>query len=329
MDGKCEPASNCLKDILAKADDDVSVTSSNMSDDASWTSEESQDESGDENDAMSMADISRSQQQPCLIRANRSTASLNAMKESNPLVVADADMQQQHSTLSKAKSMQSLMSAANAASTSRPAPMSAIQRVSAQDCTPGSHDHGLQPDKYLCNILNTQLDQVPYHSLGGYFLTPTPEQIAAWDHDLLRAIRTHDLPLIQRMHQDQGKPLQASNQFGESIMHVCVRRGNLKILKYLLSQGVTPKVHCDYGRTPLHDALWTMNNPESLKMAAMLISRFPEMLLVTDKRGFTPLNYVPRDRWSYICRFLDRCLPMLQRLRNNGRKQQTGQQKSA
>ena len=130
-----------------------------------------------------------------------------------------------------------------------------------------------------------------------------------------------DLALIKEMHQHQGKPLQASNQFGESILHVCVRRGTPEILTYLLKEGgVSPRVRCENGRTPLHDAFWTFNEDErSVKVTALLLKQCPEMMLIADKRGFTPLDYVPRSQWEACYKFLNRCLPLLLKLKNNGR----------
>ena len=174
----------------------------------------------------------------------------------------------------------------------------------------------MKPDEHLCKILDTVLDKIPYSSLGHYFLQLTPDLIAAWDQKLVKAIRTHDLDTLKSMHK-AGKSLQASNQFGESIVHVCVRRGTPEILKFLLDEcNVSPRVVCDYGRTPLHDAAW---NFSSFEMMEILLEKCPEMLLVTDKRGFTPLSYVPKDRWAACCQFLDRHLNLLSRLKNNGR----------
>jgi len=199
--------------------------------------------------------------------------------------------------------------------------MKAIQKVSAQASLPGDGTPDQQtPDQHLSKLLETKLDRVPYDSLGDYFLKIAPQHIAAWNSELLRAVRTQDYNSVRKMHLE-GKPMQASNQFGESILHVCVRRGTPEILNYLLREGkVSPRVRCDYGRTPLHDALWTFDGSDrSLKIMALLLRQNPEMLLITDKRGFTPLDYVPRDQWPAVCKFLDRCLPFLGKLRNNGR----------
>lgn len=198
----------------------------------------------------------------------------------------------------------------------KPAPMRAIQKVSARAAAPGD----VNPNDYLCKLLQTSLDRVPHDALGAYFLESTPEIIKAWDGDLLRAVRTQNLELIKEMHR-RGKPLQAGNQFGESILHVCVRRGTPEMLSYLLKEGgVSPRVRCENGRTPLHDAFWTFNDDErSVKVTALLLKQCPEMLLITDKRGFTPLDYVPRLQWEACYKFLSRCMPLLMKLKNNGR----------
>jgi Ankyrin repeats (3 copies) len=198
--------------------------------------------------------------------------------------------------------------------------LKAIQNQSAQEASGhAATSNPTKPFDHLSRLLETKLDQVPFDGLGDYFLKATPAHIAAWDGELLRAIRNGDLAQLKTMHQ-AGSALQASNKFGESILHVCVRRGNPAMLRYLLHEGqVSPKVHCEYGRTPLHDALWTFSNePNSLQMIALLLKQCPEMLLVSDKRGFTPLDYVPRGQWGNCCKLLDRCMPLLARLKNNG-----------
>jgi len=334
--------------------DDLSFTSSTMSDEASWDGEDdlSSDDmdeddfsdSEDEEERILAAMLENARGRGGLPRT-RSTVSMSAMS----MKYAEQRQQQQQqqpqepvqeqpkvlkaqtavrlppkrrAPVPRANSMAtfSLKDMVKLEGTSRGGGgLQAIQRVSAQDASAGSPT-AIKPDDYLSQMLETKLDRVPYNSLGEYFLKATPEHIAAWDGELLRAIRSHDLPLIQKLHQESGKAsLQASNQFGETILHVCVRRGTPDILRFLLSAGqVSPKVHCDYGRTPLHDALWTFNNPHSVQMAAIIMATCPEMLLVMDKRGFTPLDYVPRDRWADCCRFLDRCKPFLARLKNNG-----------
>lgn len=70
------------------------------------------------------------------------------------------------------------------------------------------------------------------------------------------AARNENLDALKALHEE-GKDLQCSNAFGESIIHIVCRRGNDKMLRFLLNEGkVTVLVQDDLGRTPLHDAAW-------------------------------------------------------------------------
>ena len=75
------------------------------------------------------------------------------------------------------------------------------------------------------------------------------------------------------------------------------------MVRFLLDEGVSVRLRDDYGRTPLHDALWTQE-PE-FDLVELLVRVCPDLLLITDKRGFTPLSYVRRDHWIPWCQFLD------------------------
>jgi Ankyrin repeats (3 copies) len=300
-------------------DGHASITSSTMSDDASWLSEPEDDL--EESERLELAH--EAAQQVAKMVRDRSTASLGAYFSKSKMT-SPSQQQQQKRPRTAGATMMALVRNASVADMStcgRKACLRAVQKVSAQEASGVSTaNNSTKPSDHLAHLLETKLDRVPFDALGDYFLKATPEHIAAWDGELLRAIRNQDLALVKKMHQ-AGATLQASNRFGESILHVCVRRGSPAILRYLLQEGqVSPKVHCDYGRTPLHDALWTFSNePNSLQMIALLLKQCPEMLLVTDKRGFTPLDYVPREHWNDCCILLDRCLPLLVRLKNNGR----------
>jgi ankyrin repeat protein len=143
--------------------------------------------------------------------------------------------------------------------------------------------------------------------LDGFFLPIKQEYVDAWTGDLVRTIRSQDLAALQQLHQS-GERLQACNAFGESIVHLSVRRGTPEMLNFLVQDvGISVRVCCDYGRTPLHDAAWGIaTNPHAYDMMEVLLQECPMQLFIVDKRGYTPLNYVPRDRWTECCAFLDR-----------------------
>jgi len=135
-----------------------------------------------------------------------------------------------------------------------------------------------------------------------YFVRHTKEQIASYDMESTLAVRRNDLGEVRRLHES-GRDLQACNQFGETIIHIVARRGRSAILKYLVKKAnCSLRVCCDFGRTPLHDACW--NTTPNFVTIKFLIEQCPEFLFVADIRGFTPLDYVPKDCWGPFCSFL-------------------------
>eukprot|EP00562_Extubocellulus_spinifer_P032117 CAMPEP_0178724410 /NCGR_PEP_ID=MMETSP0699-20121125/26090_1 /TAXON_ID=265572 /ORGANISM="Extubocellulus spinifer, Strain CCMP396" /LENGTH=480 /DNA_ID=CAMNT_0020375605 /DNA_START=165 /DNA_END=1607 /DNA_ORIENTATION=+ len=149
---------------------------------------------------------------------------------------------------------------------------------------------------YLTNPIDTL-------SVTDFFLEYTPEQIAAYDNDVTGAVRTDDLDALRRIWRG-GKTLQCSNRFGESVVHIACRRGSLPVVKFLLDEArVSIRVRDDMGRTVLHDACWA--SEPSFDVVEILIEREPDLLLLGDKRGHTPLAYVRKEKWADWCRFLN------------------------
>jgi Ankyrin repeats (3 copies) len=124
----------------------------------------------------------------------------------------------------------------------------------------------------------------------------TDEQKRGYDTDSIKAIRSQDIDTLRMWHQN-GRILQAANEFGESLLHMACRRGFLGVVEFLVDEvGHNLWVRDDTGRTPLHDACWTaFPVPELVKF---IIDREPDMLLVADKRGHTPLDYARKDHWQ-------------------------------
>ena len=141
----------------------------------------------------------------------------------------------------------------------------------------------------------------PALSLQGFFLDTAAEHIAGYGPDIITAVRQQDLVALGRI-RDSGATLQCCNKFGESIVHMACRRGSIDVIHYLLRNGVSCRLRDDYGRTPLHDACWTQE--PQFELVKTILQECPDMLFVTDKRGFTPLSYVRRDHWGQWCRFL-------------------------
>jgi Ankyrin repeats (many copies)/Ankyrin repeat len=119
------------------------------------------------------------------------------------------------------------------------------------------------------------------------------------------AIRSGNLRAIElAVSESPTLNLNACNKFGERLLHTAARRQQADILKYLiLDQRVATRVICECGRTPLHDACWTMR--PNFEVIRILLRAVPDYLRIADNRGFTPLQYIPRDTWGVWNDFLE------------------------
>jgi hypothetical protein len=139
--------------------------------------------------------------------------------------------------------------------------------------------------------------------LDGFFLPITDANIAGYDMQKVTAIRTEDIVALRQMLKE-GQTMQVCNQFGESVLHSACRRGSTPVVQFLVREAhVSVRLADDYGRTPLHDACWT--NKPNFDLIKILLAACPDLLLIADKRGFTPLQYVRKDLWSEWCPFLE------------------------
>lgn len=78
------------------------------------------------------------------------------------------------------------------------------------------------------------------------------------------------------------------------------------MVKFLLEEvGLkVDTIRDDYHRTPLHDAFWTPT--ASYEVVDLLLQQpnVAELLLLPDKRGFTPLSYARKEDHGKWLRFL-------------------------
>jgi len=140
-------------------------------------------------------------------------------------------------------------------------------------------------------------------TLDGFFVPMTKANVRAYSMEKLAAIRTSNVSALQEMWQ-RGELLQVCNKFGESIVHTCCRRGEIDCMRFLTEHAmVSVKVIDDYGRTPFHDACWT--NRPIFELVDLLMNECPGLLLIADKRGCTPLEYVRKEHWDVWCQYLD------------------------
>lgn len=165
----------------------------------------------------------------------------------------------------------------------------------------------MSPDCYLKQLIEAMTGMkpkpTPVLSIGTeFFLSPTEEDLASYTTESIMAIRDGDIEGIRELHE-KGLSLQACNRFGESLLHTACRRGFTEIVKFMVNEAnVSIRVRDDYGRTPLHDACW--NRYPRFDLIDILIKKEPSLLLLTDRRGFTPFEYARREDWPKWIQFL-------------------------
>lgn len=151
----------------------------------------------------------------------------------------------------------------------------------------------IKPKDTLKQILEEQHIAVQYRKYSDvpdYFVTCC---VSSHSLELMTAVRRNDLAAIIRQHE-AGHNLQCANKFQESLVHAVARRGHPDMLTYLTEvAGVSLRVCCDGGRTALHDACWT-GQPDFTTIRILLVDS-PDLLFITDKRNFTPLDYIPQE----------------------------------
>jgi hypothetical protein len=136
------------------------------------------------------------------------------------------------------------------------------------------------------------------------FEKPHEDDIAAYDIESVRAVRESNIERLRELWKN-GKSLDACNPFGESLLHMACRRGDLKLVRFLVCEVQVRTDRCDdFGRNPFHDALWTSS--PNLELLDLLMEHMdPAMLLAEDVRGNTPFAYARREHDAQWIAFLE------------------------
>jgi len=124
--------------------------------------------------------------------------------------------------------------------------------------------------------------------------------------ELVNSVRENDLSKVKQLYDDGRLTCNACNPFGESILHIACRRGHLQMIRFLIDTvagglGLSIfHIKDDFHRTPLHDTFWSASKDKFQIVDYLLKHNDPqnnvvELLLMKDKRGFTPLDYARKD----------------------------------
>jgi Ankyrin repeats (3 copies) len=161
----------------------------------------------------------------------------------------------------------------------------------------------VNPDVFIKGLVENPVKYVPASSLQGFFTEVTDEYVKGYTMAVVKAVREDDVHALRHLRA-QGHTMLCGSKFGDSILHLACRRNCVKVVDFLLNEvRISPRLVCDYGRTPLHDALWVSQPNETI--VKILLTACPDLLYVTDKRGSTPMAYLPKVHWRAMCRLLE------------------------
>lgn len=165
------------------------------------------------------------------------------------------------------------------------------------------HPTQLTPQTYLDAVMRSRgLAVDTYAALAtAYYNRPSPLQVASYDVHLIALLKKRDCAAL-RGCLAAGLAPNPCNTHGESFLHTVCRLGDPELLKALLDAGGDLQCADDYGRTPLHDACWSVTPCwESIEL---ILDRDVNLLRVRDCRQALPLSYVQKQHWGEWITFL-------------------------
>lgn len=167
-------------------------------------------------------------------------------------------------------------------------------------------DEDVSPDQFLVQLIDAlhgfKLEKKPALLMKDFFGDVSEEQMAAYNTEIVAAVRNDDMDQLERLQQD-GQAMNCFNRFGESLLNIACRRGFEDIVRYLLDQpNISLRQRDDCGRTPLHDACW--HPSPQLTICKWILDREPTLFFVMDRRGCTAFEYARPEHWPVWRKFL-------------------------
>jgi hypothetical protein len=191
-------------------------------------------------------------------------------------------------------------------SSEQPMRASKISRIcSSLPARMSEHDSDRNPQQHLMGIIDSHGVGVEIKDalhIQDFFSEYSEDELNGYNSEVLNAIRNQDIAKLKELHES-GRPLNCSNTFGESLIHMACRRGFFDVVSFLVHEAKVPvQVRDDYGRTILHDAAWTCE--PDFQLVELILTECPDLLYMRDRRGDTPLAYARKSHWPAWNKFL-------------------------
>lgn len=156
----------------------------------------------------------------------------------------------------------------------------------------------IRTDQFLRDALSgISADSFDCQQWEAYFAVVTEERIAAHSVKVSEAIRRGNIDKLRQLHEEQGASFDSCNSHGESMMHLACRLGKIEVVEYLMKEAhVSVRARDDQGKTPLHDVCWS--NKPNFELVRCIVEQSPELLFISDYRGFAAFTYIPNSCWK-------------------------------
>jgi len=125
--------------------------------------------------------------------------------------------------------------------------------------------------------------------------------------ELVTLVRKRKHEALARALARPGTTAGASNASGHTLMHCAARLGDERMVRMLIDAGADPSLSDDCGKTPLHDACWTVELNE--RTIILLVNHDPNLLFAVDRFAATPLDYLHHGLQRRGCHFFARRMP--------------------
>ena len=136
----------------------------------------------------------------------------------------------------------------------------------------------------------------------GYYNVPTKLQIASYHVNLVSLAKQNQVEQINDILACGLSP-NPCNEFGSSLLQTVCRRGNVALLEVMLRHGCSLQVADEFGRTPLHDALYAKQ--PAFALVKRILQEDPHLINLADARGHLAFDYVRKEHCDEWIAFLD------------------------
>ena len=161
------------------------------------------------------------------------------------------------------------------------------------------------PQQYLMAILKERgypSQRIP-NAETGYQCKPNSLELASFGTEVVKAVNSGDVTKLNAL-LGCGLSPNPCNSFGDFIIHLVCRRNNFAVLQCFVDHGCNLQVCDSFGRTPLHCVAWA--GEFCTQSAELILDTDTSQILVEDKRGQCPLEYVRKEQWPEWIDFLRR-----------------------